>query len=233
MKWKVTKKSVLWIIGAIVISILSNGIWEFLIRPVLLYFQNGLLNLITLGIQEYKDAIYQEIARGHYDRASEDLLGVVLGGIVILLGAATAFQYGFHHLQKKRREQIRSSLNAIEADKVVHEPPTIESVKADFASIEQEAQTIPRLILLQVVLVTLLARISVTLAVRIKYIGSAVAYYDQLTAIATPFLTDDKAKLTASQFAQITNGNDYERIILELRSVAEANGQRVPKFTIW
>lgn len=91
MKLKVTRKFVLWLIGALLIGITSNALWDFFFKPVLLFAQNGILTLSTLGIQSFKDAIYTDIAKGHYDRASEELFALftaLLFSAIVAIGAS-------------------------------------------------------------------------------------------------------------------------------------------------
>lgn len=231
MNWKLNKQSVLWLIGVIAVGVATNAIWEFLIRPVLLFTQNGVLTLTTLGIQRFKDAIYIDIARGHFDRASEELFLMLTGITVVFIIAVTASQYIAISIQKMRNQKITSELNDIEAGRLINEPPSLESLRARLADGERRRQGAAKLAFANTVLATFFVAMIFTTYVKVRYIGSAVAYYDQLMAIATPYLTD-KGKLTDSEFAQIKNRNDYERIILELRSVAAKNGQSVPQFNI-
>ena len=223
MNLKVSKKSIFWAIGAIVIGIASNAIWEFLFKPLLLFTQNGVLTLTTLGIQRFKDAIYLEIAKGHYDRASESVFLILMFTLMFGAIAANVSQYIRNNDRRKRRQEILSELNDTKGDTGIDELPTLESLEA----------RLTKLTWINTGVVLLLVITATTVTVKIKYVGSAVAYYDQLTAIAAPYLSDAKAKLTDSEFAQIKNRNDYDRIILELRSVAQKNGQSVPEFDIW
>ena len=220
MKWKPNKKSIFWLIGVTSIGIGSNAIWEFLIRPVLLLAQNGILTLTTLGIQSFKDDIYREIARGHHDRASETIF-ILLMMLLMLAPIAIIFlgYTRFTSRRKQRLERIDTERN--------------KTIDAKLAALEHVDARITKLIWMNVGVAVLLTIVSATLTVKTVYIGSAVTYYDQLMAIATPYLTDNKVKLIASEFAQIKNQDGYERIISELRSLAKMKGQSVPAFNIW
>jgi hypothetical protein len=233
MNWKVSKKSILWAIGAIASAIASNALWDFLFKPLLLFTQNGVLTLTTFGIQRFKDAIYIEIAKGHYDRASEALFLIFTGFLFALAVSAIAILFLLISRLKQRSQSISSRLNAIETGTVIVKPSTIESLRVRLADAEQFGRSSSRLFFANTALITFTIVIGLIITVRVTYIGHAVAYYEQLIAIATPYLTDDKEKRTASEFAQIKTRNDYERIILELRSVVEMNGQSVPQFDIW
>jgi len=91
-----------------------------------------------------------------------------------------------------------------------------------------------RLIYFAAFLFLMMAAASMTSAVRIKYVDAAVANYEQLLSITKPYLTElGKEELIRSASSQIRNKGDYEKIIVELRSIAQKNGQQVPDFMIW
>jgi len=68
---------------------------------------------------------------------------------------------------------------------------------------------------------------------RIAYINSSIAYFEQLLAISSPYLSADERIQMRSSFAQIQNSTDYARLTERLATVAKARGQRVPPFRIY
>ena len=65
--------------------VVVNAVWEFMARPFVLFAQEIILNLSTLGIQRFKDSMYSEIAKGRYDRASLQMMGLYVSLFVSCL----------------------------------------------------------------------------------------------------------------------------------------------------
>ncbi|MCX5721620.1 MAG: hypothetical protein NT179_06265 [Nitrospirae bacterium] len=234
MKSKIDKNYLLWLTGTVVIAIFSNAIWEFLVKPALLSVQNGILNLTTLGIRSFKDAIYAEIAKGHHDRASDELLFLFVAlmiGVVAFINSTHFERLG--RIRKKHKE-LAKSLDRLQQTSGTDEPlHTIESIKTTLVSTERNQVILRRLALLFAGLALFFAISTITMAAKIKYISSAVTYYDQLIKIATPYITDSQRKLIDSQFSQIKKEEDFDRIVTHLNSIAISNSQTVPAFKVW
>jgi hypothetical protein len=233
MNRKVSKKSILWVIWAIAIGIASNAIWDFLVKPLLLFTQYTVLTFTTLGTQQFKNEIYIEIAKGDQDPASHFLLGLALAMVGILTLVIIAFLLNSLTEIKERIRGLSSEIKTIEGNAIEADLPNIAPPKSRLARLERRYQ---RRVTDTTVAGPFFALIIVTiftLGARAEYIISAGLHFEQLIAISAPYLPDRKEMQLVSEFAQIKNRNDYERIILELRSVAEKNGQSVPKFDIW
>ncbi|MFX4266806.1 hypothetical protein ACOL29_03990 [Aliarcobacter butzleri] len=57
-------------IGTVLIASISNGVWEYLLKPLLFFSINLILDLSTLGIESFKNSIYQSISRGFTEKIS-------------------------------------------------------------------------------------------------------------------------------------------------------------------
>lgn len=233
MKWNINKSSLLWLAGVLLIGVASNAIWEFAFRPAFFFAQSSMLTLITLGIQQYKDAIYIEIARGHYDRASVALFLESLG---VICGVATAFvviSYLGVSYQRKKLNEIKTELSDIDNVEASKNSPAMQPIKFGIDNTESLLKKLFRLVSLNAILVTFLLVITTSTAIKTVYVQSAVVHYEQLLAITSPYTTEDEKKRDNSLFAQITSRTEYEQIVSSLRAIAEKNGQRVPQFNIW
>ena len=102
-------KSVKWIGGgliAIIIGAVGSGFWQHILGPALSWFGEFLLNVGTLGIQSFKNSIYQQIAQNHHEEVSLTILALmsfflgVFGGVFI--GILTV------HRSIEKIEKIRS-----------------------------------------------------------------------------------------------------------------------------
>lgn len=72
-------KSLLWLLGTLVIGALGSGLWEVAFKPGLYWLGKVLLDIGTLGLTGLRDAIYEEIARGNYERAAERTFSILIG----------------------------------------------------------------------------------------------------------------------------------------------------------
>ena len=73
-----------------------------------------------------------------------------------------------------------------------------------------------------------------TSVMQTAYADSAVANFEQLLSITRPFLTEPRNEnIIRSAFSQIRNKSDYEKLIMELKTIAQKQGQHVPDFSIW
>ncbi|MGX8884020.1 hypothetical protein ACWWD9_12500 [Methylovorus sp. SPW-M1] len=82
-------KSFLWLAGTLVIGALGSGLWEVAFKPGLYWLGNALLDIGTLGLTSLRDAIYEEIARGSYERAGEKTLSILIGIFAGLMTIST------------------------------------------------------------------------------------------------------------------------------------------------
>ena len=98
-------KKLLAILGAILLGIVGNALWEYMAKPLLFLSRDTLLNIATLGIQSFKDECYRLIARGFTESASLSLLfefnALYITGCVLL---ALYFYQRFRESNAKIRE---------------------------------------------------------------------------------------------------------------------------------
>ena len=220
--------------GAILLAIVGNALWEFLVRPSLLASQDFLLNLSTLGIQAFKDSMYVDIAKGRYDRASVELLGQYMA----LVGGCAFFAISMLFMTTKRlrgqlnklKEKVQSMDHADSVEKIV----TKEGLLASMADDEKKLRKLDRLAYFLAFVVGTMVLANLTAGLRIKYMNAAVTNFEQTLSITKPYLTvPRKEELLRSTFSQIRNKDGYVQLIEELRGIAEKNGQHVPEFKIW
>ncbi len=67
---------------AIFISIAGTALWENLLRDFFNFIIKILLTVSTLGVEKYKNQIYEDISRGFYEGASIFLLSLILGSFI-------------------------------------------------------------------------------------------------------------------------------------------------------
>src|SRR5260370_37201259 len=73
------------ILGTILLGALGSGLWDAIFRPLLPWLGELLLNVGTLGLEQLRDGIYVEVARGTYERAGLLIVQLVIGGFAAFL----------------------------------------------------------------------------------------------------------------------------------------------------
>ena len=98
-----TKKNLLWLAGTLLIGALGSGLWEAVVKPSMLWFGTLMLDVATLGLSSLRDGMYQDVAKGTYERAGVMLLALATG---ILCGFLTA-PIAAGRILRKRDESSR------------------------------------------------------------------------------------------------------------------------------
>lgn len=174
-----------------------------LLQPVMISLASALLNLVTFGIANFKNSLFVELSRGFPEGPSLFLVGIFIYG-----GGGVSIAVLIRLYLSMRKQEITDNKNA----------PDEQRPKFAFVHL---------MIFLSVVVFVLLS------AAKVGYMNYAIAYYDQLFNIVSPYISEFEEEKCASRFAQIQTEEDYFDLISELKSVALANKQTVPKFSIW
>lgn len=73
------KNKILWVLITLVLGALGSGLWELAFRPILSLLATGALDIVTLGLDSLRNSLYEEAARGQYERVSITVLSAVAG----------------------------------------------------------------------------------------------------------------------------------------------------------
>jgi hypothetical protein len=76
-------KIVFGVSGALILSALSNGVWEALFKPSMVWLRDAILTVGTLGIQSLIDGVYFDIGRAEYERASVEILSIFMAFFIL------------------------------------------------------------------------------------------------------------------------------------------------------
>lgn len=203
-------KIVFGVIGTIFVGALSNGVWENLFRPGLTFLKTAILNLTSLGINSFKDDIYKEIAKGFYEKPSLELVqqfAILFVGFALMITVVTILKEYFSGNQTSSKH-VQSFAKVLVANRKL-------------------------LLVFTTFYIIFASTVVIVYSVRMAYINEAIANFEQAYSIALPHLEDKQEKYLISNFAQIGCRSDYEKILNDLRIVAQKNGLKVPKFNIW
>lgn len=91
------KKSIIaWFLVMIFIGAIGSGLWESLLRPILLIIGRLMFNLLTFGIDVLKNSLYIEIAAGFHEQIALmefSMLGGIVIGLLIIFTCLTIYSY--------------------------------------------------------------------------------------------------------------------------------------------
>jgi hypothetical protein len=211
------------VLGLLVLGALGNGLWESVLRPVIVRTSYGLMSLSSLGIQSVRTGIYERIATGSTSRTSVETLGVVTFLMVMLCMLVVRDFYtnysDFREYQKRRDGRVvaEPQENPEERWKRLRKLNTIVGVAI-------YSLGFTNLLLVGMLLVNLS---------RVSYENSAVVHFQQALKIASPYLTDSDRAIVESKFAQIHSKAEYVAILDGLAKTAKEHGQQVPLFNAW
>lgn len=199
------------IIGVLIIGGLGNGVWEYILKPLFSFSIDLILNLSTLGIESFKDTVYQSIAEGFSEKNSIQAYGLVTMLYVWLSMIVFTF------LLKKYKNSTKKENHNTNESKI---------------SLNRDLGMKKRLYILSF-LTFILFIITFIENIQLRYINNSIVYYNQLINITTPYISEQEVKNFNSKFSLIKNKTDYEKIINDLHLILEKNNLELKKRNIW
>lgn len=213
-------KFILWLAGTLIVGALGNGLWE-IAKPALLWLSSASLDVATFGLSSLRDGIYEEIARGTYERAGEMVLSIFIGiGTsvpLVILSASLLIA------------KVRISERTFTPASSFVSTPTPATMPAT-------APASARNTLRRLATVSVLLSLAIALLIsnfRMIYIIRAANHMEQLQRVVAPFVPDQQRLLFASRFAAMHTRDQYVSLITELTDIAHRNNARVPVFNVY
>lgn len=206
----------------------QNGIWSYFTEPMLLRLRDFALNLMTLGVETYKDALYLHIAKGYHEHIAEQVL---LGMTFLMIIAFMV--YALLMFEVLRRLRLRHTPGYI--------PPVDHMFDRLFRiSRPHRPEDSPKILTIartavyvNLVILIFAGAQAFSAGISASYINNAIAHYQQLRAIAAPDLDQPTLLRYDARFAGITKGADYKGIVKDLQTYLTAQKKPYPKFTPW
>lgn len=206
-------KVTLGIIATILLGAIGSGVWEYLLKPSFGTISELTLNIITFGIESFKNDLYSEIAIGFYEKSSWNNL-MLLNSIYLMVGTyIIVYLYGKTY-KDNEIENIQENLSNVsdEEKKIMIKELLIINTKK-----------LKKAFYIVVLSIGTLIIINQFTVYRLGYINNSIANYQQLKRIVIPYINNKELNLIESQFALIKNKKSYEVIILKLEKILERN----------
>ena len=194
-----------WLVGALIIGALGNGVWELALRDYYSWISRGILTRATLGLDSTRNSIYANVAQGHHELPSLVVfMFVVLGQVAVPLLFMVRFWIQEH-------------------------PPTAESREES----ERKLSRLSRFLYLSGTVWFFFGVASFAQGIMLTYTNSAITHFQHSLSICAPYLTNEEERVIRSQFALLKTSTDYKAVIHKLQDAAAQHQIALREFTIW
>lgn len=198
------------VVGAIVLGLVTNALWDIL-KPVSHTLYKTVLYISVLGIEKLKDGIYQEISKGMHEGVTLELY-ILINAVLLGLIIAICFAALVVRLRKSGKVTLAVKLE-----------------RATLLSRHVGVWSFVSFIAVYMVFAVTVVSFSL---VKTKYINQAITHYLQVLTIAKPYLNSNQVEKFNSEFAQIKNSKEYKNLINEIEDVLKDNQLEKPEFEI-
>lgn len=195
------------ILGTLVLSGLGGGVWELALKPIFNFVGNGIINFLVNTSTSFSNEIYQSISLRSLDRFQAKTYSL----IVMMLGSVTIFVWFilFSRVKKKLDEELHGS--ELE-EKEKNWPLRNHKNFYIFMAFYFILGCIPFVIYTYD-------------GIKTNFIARKVIAFEYLLKINGDVMNELEHRKIESQFAQIKNASDYEKIIKKLENVSEKTQQ--------
>jgi len=224
--WQTVVKWTLSGLLAIILSAIGSGVWQ-LLGSGLHTVSRWVLDLASLGLSNYKNWVYQQVAADDQTWfAVETLLLVTM---IFTLVAGSGILY---FLNKNDQDQRFFK-------KLLGTPPNNEPAGSE-EDLKKRAVNMLKsskrfrlsLYFLSFACLFIYSETMVSL-VRRHYVSSADAHYHQVLHVALPYLDTAERSEVESEFAQISSRSDYVKVLSKLEKLCNDHSRYVPAFEPW
>jgi hypothetical protein len=196
------------LLGTVVLGVISSAIWDG-VKPLSIFLYKKILYISTLGIEKYKDGIYQNIAKGYHENVSLEIFVLINSLFLSAILVTVVFNTIIYFYRNGNHVVARKVMN------LVSWPRNL------------SRRSLAVFILFYAVFVLTFFTLNL---VKTKYENQAVVYYNQLIIISSPYLSEENIKIFQSRFAQIKNKSDYTSVVVDLEAIVKNNNLKKPEF---
>ncbi|ENX36122.1 hypothetical protein [Acinetobacter courvalinii] len=200
------------ILGTLIIGGLGSGVWEMMLKPMLSFLSNGIINFLVHTSTSFSNEIYQSISMRSLDRFQAKAYSL----IVTILGSITLFLWFILFTKgKKLLNEERDERNGIH-----------ESVK-ERVWILKNFKNFYIFMTFYFVLGCIPFFIYTYDGIKTSFISVKVINFEYLLKVNSDVLSENELKRLESNFAQIKNAQDYNEIIDYLKKLAIKNNKHI------
>lgn len=207
------------LVSALMVGIVSSGLWDLLFRPGVTHAGRVALSLVTLGSETIRDQAYASAA------LDPTPIPALLLFFIVALAPVVIGSLWLGALHGRRSAEKSSKL--IDEESGGDPRVAIDLIRDRIARLQRIAKAIGATYLIALSCVTLISYAVVNQSVAIWRI------YHANLAICSPYLSDLEHKRLRARFASVKTKHDFTSIADELRSVAQQNGAKLIDFDTW
>lgn len=223
-------KTLITIFITVFLGAVGSGIWQYVLNPALEGSTRFLLEIGTLGVETFKNELYIEVSKGYQETASFktlSILSLIIGLLSILLCAKSIVDA---HFAIKKHGDLLKDIELLEQGKK-EEPRSITEIKNDL--ILNNPKSMLKSAYMMIPFAGMLIIILTISTASDRYVNNAVAHYNQILKVASPYMTHEEILQIESEFAQISSSEDYIKVTEKLYQYTNEAEIEVNHFDIW
>lgn len=223
---------------------LVNQILQYLfndyIEKLLGWFIQIGLWILSIGITNFEEFLYQRVARGLFEYSSSLILIFLMGVATFPIVGYLAFRFGKLDAIKKFLpfwKELHELENEFSTGKLknLKSMPLYEEIKKKETIYERKVEEMSLLksdlLFGFTTLIVFLFLFSQAMVV--GYATQAVGYFNQNLNIIKPYIDEMEEEKILSEFSQIKNRDNYVQVIKKMDLIAQKNNVNLPEFTIF
>ena len=204
------KKTILIILGTILLGAIGSGIWDWILADALTLAGNAILRLFSTAFGGYLDALYKEVGKGPLYPMLNSLFTMFF--MLILIFPASAVLIINKKIKKLAHQKNKSDDQGKNVDK-----------KLEKAIKLFKFQLLP---LFGILVVFITMQIW-----QVVYSNSASSFVERSIDIISPHVSEIERKTLISEYRMISNADDFYKIENKLMKLASKNSLILPKFS--
>jgi hypothetical protein len=206
------------ILGSLVLGALGSGLWNGVFSPIFSALGRLTMSLLTLGYSSARDGVYEQAAKGLYEKPSVMVLEAVT--MIIIIAPILAYIKGRNILKRRdSREEFRRK-PAEEQRKLVEE-------------LDVKLLKLGRLLFWTTAISVCASTILIIQIIFIGYTNTVIGRFSQEIAIITPDITEQQRQVYQSRFASMKTRAEFVSLLQEVNKTAEAHGKPKSGFIPW
>jgi hypothetical protein len=222
-------KKVRWLLavaGTLLLGALGSGIWQDILRPVVHISTRWVLDVASIGMKNYKNSVYEQIAADNHTLVAVYTQIIVLYFLLPVVMFSSLFAYS--RLLKLRR-LIRDYLGE---DEPMNEL-SADALKQQAISDLKRTAVFSAALWIAAILCCAGIMTLIVSAARLAYVDSADTHYHQVLRLVSPYLDAHEILQVDSDFSQIGSREDYVKLLTNLEQPCRSHGRTVPQFDPW
>ncbi len=236
------------VVGTVFLGALGSGLWDVLFKKWYGILTRITLQVITLGYRASRDTLYLEAAKGHNDRATLWIIYITALFALPQILLSQPFWYGptstealrtlqqaeavaAPHTDNELQSMSKEQLQALKDKILLAKKASEDSDRERIIKLKRDVRMLATfekfrwfmVVAYLVIFLSILVR-----AIRINFISRIITDYQQRYDICRPFLAEGDQLMIKSRFAQMQNGEEYAKIMYDLKSAIALKNLQMP-----